>query len=59
MKTIEILILYYSRFGATKKMALQIAKGVESFRNNHNNFQIIAKIRTVPPISALYGLVAI
>ncbi len=38
-----ILILYYSRYGATEKMAKEIAKGVLS-RN------IEARIRTVPPV---------
>ena len=52
MKTIEILILYYSRYGATKKMALQVAKGVESYKSD-NNIQVISKIRTVPAISTV------
>lgn len=41
-----ILILYYSRYGSTKKMAEEIAHGVEMVD------QIEAKIRTVPPISS-------
>lgn len=40
-----ILILYYSRYGATAKMANTIARGVESIP------QMEAKIRTVPPVS--------
>lgn len=41
----DILILYYSRYGATADMARQIARGVEEL----NGMQ--ARIRTVPPIS--------
>jgi NAD(P)H dehydrogenase (quinone) len=41
----EILILYYSRYGATAKMAEYIARGVEMIP------QARAKIRTVPPVS--------
>ncbi|MFN3235230.1 MAG: NAD(P)H:quinone oxidoreductase [Gammaproteobacteria bacterium] len=40
-----ILILYYSRYGATAKMAQLIARGVESIEG------IEAKIRTVPSVS--------
>ena len=42
----NILVLYYSRDGATAKMANQIARGVESVSN------VEAVIRTVPEISA-------
>jgi NAD(P)H dehydrogenase (quinone) len=42
----NILILYYSRDGATAKMANQIARGVESVAN------VEAVLRTVPEISA-------
>lgn len=42
----EILILYYSRQGATAEMARRIAHGVEEIAHS------MAKIRTVPPISA-------
>lgn len=38
-----ILILYYSRYGATEKMAKEIAKGVLS-----QNMEV--RLRTVPPI---------
>lgn len=41
----EILILYYSRYGATAKMAEQIALGVEQVQG------VSAKIRTVPAVS--------
>jgi NAD(P)H dehydrogenase (quinone) len=42
----EILILYYSRYGATAKMAEHIARGAESVP------QVRTRIRTVPPVSA-------
>ena len=41
-----ILVLYYSRHGATEKMAKLIARGVESVDG------MIAKIRTVPSVSS-------
>ncbi|WP_347331991.1 NAD(P)H:quinone oxidoreductase [Marinimicrobium locisalis] len=41
-----ILILYYSRTGATHAMAQQIARGV----NRASGFE--ARLRTVPPVSA-------
>jgi NAD(P)H dehydrogenase (quinone) len=41
-----ILILYYSRTGATAELARYIARGVEMTEG------ITAKIRTVPPVSA-------
>ncbi len=43
----EILILYYSRYGATAAMAKQIARGVEEVEG------MSAKLRTVPPVSAV------
>ena len=42
----NILILYYSRDGATAKMANQVARGVESVTN------VEAVLRTVPEVSA-------
>jgi NAD(P)H dehydrogenase (quinone) len=41
----NILVLYYSRYGATAKMAEQIAGGIERVEG------IQAVIRTVPPVS--------
>lgn len=41
----EILVLYYSRYGATAKMAEEIALGIEQAGSAH------AKIRTVPAVS--------
>lgn len=43
----EILILYYSRNGATATMAKQIARGVESVSN------VNARLRTVPAVSTV------
>lgn len=41
----EILVLYYSRFGATQQMAELIARGVEQVS------ACTTKLRTVPPVS--------
>ncbi len=41
----EILVLYYSRYGATATMADVIARGVESVEG------AVAKVRTVPEVS--------
>lgn len=43
---IEVLVLYYSRHGATAAMARQIARGIESVDG------VQARVRTVPPVSA-------
>ncbi|MBA4697356.1 MAG: NAD(P)H:quinone oxidoreductase [Legionella sp.] len=40
-----ILVLYYSRYGATKQLAQYIARGVEAVEG------VEAKLRTVPPVS--------
>jgi len=42
----EILVLYYSRQGATAEMAQRIARGIEEIED------CLARIRTVPPVSA-------
>ncbi len=42
----EILVIYYSRHGATAELARQICRGVESVPG------AIATLRTVPPVSA-------
>ena len=47
-----ILVLYYSRNGATEQMAHQIARGVESVSG------IEARLRTVPAVSATCEKVA-
>ena len=43
---IDILVLYYSRHGATAELARQICRGVESVAGAS------ARLRTVPPVSA-------
>jgi NAD(P)H dehydrogenase (quinone) len=43
----EILILYYSRYGATAEMARQIARGVEEV------VDMTARLRTVPAVSTV------
>lgn len=48
----EILVLYYSRYGATAEMARHVARGVESVDGMR------ARIRTVPPVSAVCEAVA-
>lgn len=40
-----VLVLYYSRSGATARMALDIARGIEQVSG------IEARVRTVPPVS--------
>lgn len=42
----EILVLYYSRHGATAELARQVARGIESVPGAS------ARLRTVPPVSA-------
>lgn len=43
----DILILYYSRYGATESMAKHIARGVEEVDGMQ------ARLRTVPPVSTV------
>ena len=43
----EILVLYYSRYGATEKMAQHVARGVEEVRGMQ------ARLRTVPAVSTV------
>jgi NAD(P)H dehydrogenase (quinone) len=43
----EILVLYYSRHGATAEMARQVCRGVESVTG------MTARLRTVPAVSAV------
>ncbi len=47
-----ILVLYYSRHGATAELARQIARGIESVQG------IEARLRTVPTVSAVCETVA-
>ncbi len=52
MNTTEILVLYYSRHGATRQMAHLIARGIEQVAG------ATARIRTVPEVSAVCEAVA-
>ncbi len=47
-----ILVVYYSRYGATKNMANFIARGIESVSG------IEARLRTVPPVAAIFDATA-
>lgn len=44
---LEVLVLYYSRYGATAELAHRIARGIEEVPNMQ------ARIRTVPAVSTL------
>ena len=48
----DILVVYYSRYGATADMARHVARGVESVEGMQ------ARLRTVPPVSATCEAVA-
>lgn len=48
----EILVLYYSRYGATNEMAQLVARGIEETPGAQ------ARIRTVPPVSTVCEAVA-
>lgn len=48
----ELLVLYYSRYGATAQMARHISRGIESVPG------IQARLRTVPPVSTVCEAVA-
>ena len=43
---LEVLVLYYSRYGAVRQMAQLVARGVEQVQG------VNARVRTVPPVSA-------
>lgn len=43
---IEVLVLYYSRHGATEQLAREIAQGIDSVKG------VTARLRTVPTVSA-------
>ncbi len=45
LRMTEILVLYYSRHGATAELARQVARGVDSVAGAR------ARLRTVPPVS--------
>ncbi len=42
----DILVLYYSRYGATEALAREVCTGVDSVKG------MAARLRTVPPVSA-------
>jgi NAD(P)H dehydrogenase (quinone) len=48
----EILVLYYSRYGATAEMARHVARGIEEVEG------MVARIRTVPAVSTMCEAVA-
>lgn len=43
----EILVLYYSRYGATEALAREVCRGVDSVKAS------AARLRTVPPVSTV------
>ncbi len=43
----EILVLYYSRYGATRALAREVCHGIDSVKNT------AARLRTVSPVSAV------
>jgi len=43
----DVLVLYYSRYGATEALAREVCRGVDSVKG------MAARLRTVPPISAV------
>ncbi len=47
LRSSEILVLYYSRYGATEKLARLIGQGIESVPG------VSARLRTVPAVSAV------
>lgn len=46
-RALEILVLYYSRYGATEALAREVCHGVDSVQG------VAARLRTVPPVSAV------
>ncbi len=45
--SIDILVLYYSRYGATEALAREVCRGIDSVSG------CSARLRTVPPVSAV------
>jgi NAD(P)H dehydrogenase (quinone) len=43
----DVLVLYYSRYGATEALAREICRGVDSVKG------MAARLRTVPPVSTV------
>ena len=48
----ELLVLYYSRNGATRRLADHVARGIESVREAQ------ARVRTVPPVASVTTIAA-
>ncbi len=48
----ELLVLYYSRNGATRRLAQHIAQGIESVAG------AVARVRSVPPVAAITSVAA-
>ena len=44
---IEVLVLYYSRFGATEALAREVCRGVDAVRD------VASRLRTVPAVSTV------
>jgi len=49
---VDILVLYYSRHGATRALADCIAQGIDAVRGTH------ARLRTVPPVAPVTEVAA-
>lgn len=47
----EVLVLYYSRFGATEALAREICRGVDAVKG------VRSRLRTVPPVSTVTAAV--
>ncbi len=43
----DVLVLYYSRYGATEALAREVCRGIDSVEG------MAARLRTVPPVSAV------
>ena len=43
----DVLVLYYSRYGATEALAREVCRGIDSVNG------MAARLRTVPPVSAV------
>jgi NAD(P)H dehydrogenase (quinone) len=43
----DVLVLYYSRYGATEALAREVCRGIDSVKG------MAARLRTVPPVSAV------
>ena len=49
---VEVLVLFYSRYGGTAELARQVARGIESVPG------AAARLRTVPPVAAVTEVAA-